>query len=363
MAQMGFKSKEFGGAGYNQLVFDDSDGQLRTQVASTYAASQLNLGHLIHQADNYRGSFRGEGFELRTDADLAIRGGSGVLLSTYHDGGSAPAGENAALMSLAGQSVELYAALNASALAHQSPGLNHAVGTIGKQKSLLDEALPPGEALRRSLSGTTDTESLEQAKADAAAREIETGAGRVPHMNDALVALAAKGGLWARAQEHLQWSVGEVAAWSTRASAYLVSAGQTRWQAGQAIGITAGAEKPEEGHAALHVTAARDDIEVEAQHDVLRLVSKDALKLRSVEETFEAAAKKRIRIATKAGASITLEDGNIFVECPGKLTIWRMQNDFNGPVETPYELEEYPFCLECWLRASQERKAMMPDIM
>jgi type VI secretion system secreted protein VgrG len=136
--------------------------------------------------------------------------------------------------------------------------------------------------------------------------------------------------------------VGEVAAWSTRASAYLVSAGQTRWQAGQAIGITAGAEKPEEGHAALHVTAARNDIEVEAQHDVLRLVSKDALKLRSVEETFEAAAKKRIRIATKAGASITLEDGNIFVECPGKLTIWRMQNDFNGPAFVEYGLEDHP---------------------
>jgi type VI secretion system secreted protein VgrG len=61
-----------------------------------------------------------------------------------------------------------------------------------------------------------------------------------------------------------------------------------------------------------------------------------------VEETFEAAAKKRIRIATKAGASITLEDGNIFVECPGKLTIWRMQNDFNGPAFVEYGLEDHP---------------------
>jgi len=36
---------------------------LRLQLATTQAYSQLNLGHLIHQADNYRGSFRGEGFE------------------------------------------------------------------------------------------------------------------------------------------------------------------------------------------------------------------------------------------------------------------------------------------------------------
>jgi type VI secretion system secreted protein VgrG len=39
----------------NQLVFDDTDQQLRTQLASTQHASQLNLGHLIHQADNYSG--------------------------------------------------------------------------------------------------------------------------------------------------------------------------------------------------------------------------------------------------------------------------------------------------------------------
>tara|TARA_Y100001968_G_scaffold301539_1_gene313887 strand:+ start:3855 stop:4256 length:402 start_codon:yes stop_codon:yes gene_type:complete len=41
------------------------------------------LGHLIHQADNFRGSFRGTGFELRTDAYGAVRGERGVLLSTY----------------------------------------------------------------------------------------------------------------------------------------------------------------------------------------------------------------------------------------------------------------------------------------
>ncbi|WP_196391528.1 type VI secretion system Vgr family protein, partial [Ralstonia solanacearum] len=46
-----------GGRGYSQLVFDDSDGQLRTQLATTQAYSQLNLGHLIHQQDNRRGSF------------------------------------------------------------------------------------------------------------------------------------------------------------------------------------------------------------------------------------------------------------------------------------------------------------------
>ncbi len=59
-ALWGVQSKEWGGAGHSRLVFDDSDQQLRLQLATTQAATQLNLGHLIHQADNYRGSFRGK---------------------------------------------------------------------------------------------------------------------------------------------------------------------------------------------------------------------------------------------------------------------------------------------------------------
>jgi uncharacterized protein involved in type VI secretion and phage assembly len=78
-ALAGYETKEFGGKGFNQLVFDDSTAQLRVQLATTQHATQLNLGHLIHQADNHRGSLRGVGFELRTDAYGAVRGGQGVL--------------------------------------------------------------------------------------------------------------------------------------------------------------------------------------------------------------------------------------------------------------------------------------------
>ena len=86
----GIRSKEFGGSGYNQLVLDDTDNQGRIQLKSTQAATELNLGHLLHTADNYRGSFRGLGAELRTDAFGAIRAGHGILISSYkaeHDAG------------------------------------------------------------------------------------------------------------------------------------------------------------------------------------------------------------------------------------------------------------------------------------
>ncbi|MEO7066251.1 MAG: type VI secretion system Vgr family protein, partial [Rhodanobacter sp.] len=57
-ALSGIKTQGFDGNGYNQLVMDDTDQQGRVQFASTQATSQLNLGHIIHQGDDYRGSFR-----------------------------------------------------------------------------------------------------------------------------------------------------------------------------------------------------------------------------------------------------------------------------------------------------------------
>ncbi|PKO51584.1 MAG: type VI secretion system tip protein VgrG, partial [Betaproteobacteria bacterium HGW-Betaproteobacteria-21] len=70
-------------AGFNQWVIDDAPGQLRSRLASSENASQLSLGHLIHQAPDSatRGAWRGSGFELRTDGWLAVRAGEGLLIS------------------------------------------------------------------------------------------------------------------------------------------------------------------------------------------------------------------------------------------------------------------------------------------
>jgi len=56
---------------------------LRTRLASSENASQLGLGHLIHQPPESasRGAWRGSGFELRTDGWLAVRAGEGMLIS------------------------------------------------------------------------------------------------------------------------------------------------------------------------------------------------------------------------------------------------------------------------------------------
>ena len=79
----GIRSKEIGGGGYGQLRFDDTTGQISTQLQSSHGASQLNLGKLSYPKEAMESDDRGQGFELRTDQWGAVRGAQGLLLTTY----------------------------------------------------------------------------------------------------------------------------------------------------------------------------------------------------------------------------------------------------------------------------------------
>uniref|UniRef100_UPI00197D5EE1 type VI secretion system Vgr family protein n=1 Tax=Vogesella mureinivorans TaxID=657276 RepID=UPI00197D5EE1 len=52
------------GSGYNQLRFDDTTGQISSQLHSSHGTSQLNLGKLSHPKNKAESDDRGEGFEL-----------------------------------------------------------------------------------------------------------------------------------------------------------------------------------------------------------------------------------------------------------------------------------------------------------
>jgi type VI secretion system secreted protein VgrG len=77
----GIKSREVKGSRSNQLRFDDTTGQISTQLASDHGKSELNLGFLTQPKVNGEGDSRGEGAELRSDKAVSIRGAKGVLIS------------------------------------------------------------------------------------------------------------------------------------------------------------------------------------------------------------------------------------------------------------------------------------------
>ncbi|ENV35532.1 type VI secretion system Vgr family protein [Acinetobacter gerneri] len=83
-ALSGIKSKELGGSQANQLVMDDSKGQVQVHLRSDHQASELNLGYITRIPDpKGRKDFRGEGFELRTDGHGVVRSSKGLFLTTY----------------------------------------------------------------------------------------------------------------------------------------------------------------------------------------------------------------------------------------------------------------------------------------
>lgn len=206
-AQWGVRSKEFGASGYNQLLFDDTDAQGRIQLKSSHAASELNLGHLVHNADNFRGSLRGCGAELRTDAYGAVRAGAGLLITSYKmkhaAGGRDAAGDNSASIAILKQAAKLGETFDGAATTHKTVGLASHVGAAKPGECVIDEKSAPLKALLTVVSGMVAGDNLDAAFADAAEKKTDPSDEKLPHVSAAIIAMTAKSGLGVNAGQSL----------------------------------------------------------------------------------------------------------------------------------------------------------------
>ena len=343
-ALSGWKTKEFGGAGFNQLVFDDSNGQLRTQLASTQFATQLNLGHLIHQADNHRGSFRGLGFELRTDAYGTLRGARGVVLSSYGIAPAEPSGDNVAGIALAGQLATLAQTFSGAAKTHQTVQLAASIGSMKAKQSTLSDKEAPAAAWRTALKGMVGSDSLDAALADAGRKSVAPGDGKVPHTTDPVVAISAKAGLAIAAGQDVAMVAGENVVVGAGQDLSMATGGSARIHSGQAIGVLGGAIGPGDQAAGKGLTliAGQGDVELQAQADTMQVAAKGDVQIQSKSSHIDWAAAKKITLATAGGASLTLAGGNITVECPGKITVRAGTKSFVGPERLTQDMPSFP---------------------
>ncbi|WP_332876739.1 type VI secretion system Vgr family protein [Massilia sp. S19_KUP03_FR1] len=327
-AQWGIRSKEFGGSGYNQLLFDDTDARGRVQLKSTGAATELNLGHLIHTADNYRGSFRGLGAELRTDAYGAVRAGAGLLITSYKIAHSAkarePVGENAAGVAMLQQASNMAERFHGAATTHKTVGVAQA----------------PLQSLLAAVSGKDDAPMIGAAEP-------------LPKLAQPIIAVSAQGGLGAVAGQDVQLATGDAVFLLSGADTQFSTGGQLRVHAGQAIGMLGGAVKPGEGGVGMQLIAAQDDIDFQAQADTLTVQARDEVNVISANAHIDWAAAKSISLSTAGGANITIAGGNITVQCPGKLTIHAGVKSFVGPAKLHYPMPSLPdqVCVECLKKA------------
>src|SRR5699024_3586643 len=140
-----------------------------------------------------------------------------------------------------------------------------------------------------------------------------------PHSRDAITTLAGRAGIISIAGQSLHHSAGETLNLGSGRHINLGIAEQLRLHANQGIGLVAGAQGAK--GVGLTVTVSQGALDVQAQHDELKLRSKDDLALVSTDAAIDFAAKNVVHLATEQGAYIHIEGGNITFGAPGKLSI------------------------------------------
>jgi len=310
----GYRSKEYQGSGYNEIVMDDATGQNRVRLYSSSTNAHLHLGYLIEQTGNTRGGYLGSGFDLKSDAYGAIRAAKGLYVSTHPGTGSAVQQLEArqAQQQLVNAESVLEALSDASTT-HQAASL----------KDGRDALKAFTEATQDSVSGATS-----------GGRTAGGGTGNANAFRQPVMLFAGPAGI----------------ALSTQQTAHIAADEQLNIVSGQSAHIATGksliasvAERISlfAQHAGMKLFAAKGKVEIRAHADNVELTAQKTVKLLSATEKIEMAAKQDI-LLTSGGAYIRISGGNIEIHAPGKIDIKGSQHSFNGPTQGNYDMPVLP---------------------
>jgi type VI secretion system secreted protein VgrG len=328
----GYRSKEYSGSGYNEMVLDDATGQNRMRLASSTGNSVLHLGYLIDQSGNTRGAYLGSGFDLGTASYGAVSAAQGLYFTTY------PKRANSQQLDVREAQQQLVSAestiegLSQASLQHQA------------------ESLAPGYDALKTF---TDATQNSVQGAQSGGRTAGGGTGSANAFKAPVMLLASPSGI----------------ALSTQQSVHVASDKQTNLVSGQNTFIASGkslvasaAEKISlfVQNAGMKLFAAQGKVEVQAHSDNIELIAQKTVKAMSATENIEAAAKQEI-LLTSGGAYIRIKDGGIEIHAPGKIDIKGAQHSFAGPASLPYPLPGLPqsICVECLLKRAASRAAFV----
>lgn len=278
----GIKSKEYQGSGYNQLRFDDTTGQISSQLQSSHGASQLNLGKLSHPKDKAESDDRGEGFELRTDQWGAVRAGQGLLLSTFKQ--------------------------------DQAKG-EHLDSEIAKKQ--LEGSQTNSKALSDIAKNqkTDEIESIEQLKAFA--EEIEKD---VAKYKKAIMLLSSVGGIALSTPEDIHLSATGIISHTAGDSINLSTQKNLLGQALGKVSLFA-------AQGGIKAIAAQSKVEIQAQSDALDVFAKLGITISSTEDRIEISSPKEVLI-TGGSSQIALNGSGIFPKTGGKFEVNAGQHMF-----------------------------------
>jgi uncharacterized protein (DUF2345 family) len=320
-----------GAGAYSQLVFDDSPGQARVALQRHAKAhrgtAELNLGHLVHQADNRRLGVVGLGAELKAEHGVAVRAARGLLVATDRasvDGSALESGP-------------------ATAQVEQSHTLQTSLAeTAGKHNA--------------KLAGEPAADKLPAIAALAAAGEVlastSTAGADGRTGSDAAAAYA---------QPQLQLYAPAGVAALTPASTVVSAGATTAFTAGQDIGFAAqgslshsvragislftygkaGSDSKPNQETGIRLHAASGKVSTQSQSGQTRLTADKTVTVASVTNSVNVAAKEHV-LLTAQGAYIRLSGGDIEVHGPGKIEFKASMKELTGPASNELDLPIMP---------------------
>jgi type VI secretion system secreted protein VgrG len=305
--------------GYNQWLLDDAPGQVRSRLASSYAVSQLGLGHLVQQsADSaWRGAWRGSGFELRSDAWLAVRAAEGLLVSA-----TARSDAISTQMDAAEAVTQLHAArstaqtLSDAAAAQGAPALK-ANADQGRFVATVD---PQQDGQYAGAVGGQSSAKPTGQPAERFAQPVILNEGSSD------IGLASPAGLLAFAGRSLHAT--------TQQDLHLAAAHTVSVAAGEGAGwfVHAGGVK---------AVAAAGPFTLQAHTDAMDVLADQAVTVTSSNGEIHVLAKGILTL--QAGQSaVTLQGGDVTFACPGSFSVKGSGNAFVGPASGPANLASLP---------------------
>ncbi|WPG36664.1 type VI secretion system Vgr family protein [Variovorax sp. EBFNA2] len=325
----GWHTRALDGSGYNQWIADDAPGQVRTRLASSHAASQLNLGHLNAQSpdESNRGAWRGTGAELRSDAWVATRAGEGLLISTLAQ--ERAAGSVQDTTSVRGQ---LAGALReAQKLSDAAGGAKAlALSATALLQPLIDDIDPQKNG---HYPGSVNGQDAREPKGGEGASSRE-GQDPVPAFARPLMVLDAAMSLNMATPASATVFAGEAIHWTAQAQAHLAAGKTVGFVAAKSVGLYS-----HEG--GIQVIAQDGPVSVQAHTDELEWLAKQGFTVTSSNDEIHVLAQQKITL--KGGqTSIELDGMNITLKMPGLLDIKGTSKSFVGPGRSPAQLPHLP---------------------
>ncbi|WP_126223563.1 type VI secretion system Vgr family protein [Burkholderia ambifaria] len=309
----GYRSKEYGGQGYNQLVMDDATAQSRLQLFSSQASSMLHLGYLIAQDGNIRGSYLGSGFDLRTDAYGAIRANRGLFLTTHPSSGAAQQLDVREAQQQLDGAHSLIESLSEASTMHQAEGLK-----AGQ------------DALHSFKDATTDRVEGQAS----GGRTAGGGTGAANAFKKPVLLVSSPAGIGFSTQQSAHLGADEQVNLVSGQSTHLVAGKSLIASVAQRISLFV-------QNAGMKLFAAKGKVEIQAHSDNIELTAQKTVKVVSATEKVEVAASQGI-LLTSGGAYIRIQDGNVEIHAPGKIDVKGAQHSFNGPTSGTYDLPALP---------------------